>query len=209
MKFQFDKIRMDYANGHKLRKPIKYGYMLKLDNMEMLEVYHKTIHAKLIKKGFDDHIERIRENAKRKYNVTGHWSSSPAIVMEALIFVENVNGNDISLLGALMKYESLLLSSKIDTLNKGLILYLRRSGVSTPFGKGMIIEDTIIKDELIYPQEGKIKVFKWPKGKHYYATFDGEDVVWDGEQKWNTKKIAEHYAHLYRRKHYGKIDESY
>lgn len=209
MKFQFDKVKMNSVNGHKLSRPIRYGYMLKLDSMEILTEYHKIVHAKLIKKGFDDHLGRIRENAKRKYNVTGHWSSNPAIVIDHLIGAENIKGNDISLFGVLMKYESLLLSSKVDALNKGRILYLRRSGVATPFGKGMIIEDTIIKDELSYPQEGKIRIFKWPKGKHYYATFDGEDVVWDGKQKWNTKDGATTYANLYRKKHYGKIDESY
>ncbi len=209
MKFQFDKVRMNSVNGHKLAKPIKYGWMLKLDSMEMLELYHKTVHAKLIKKGFDDHLERIRYNRKNESNVTGHWSSNPAIVIDALIGCEQLSGRDISLMGALIKYETLLISSKIDTLNKGRILYLRRSGVSTPFGKGMVVEDTIIKDELLYPQEGKIKVFKWQGGKHYYATFDDKDVVWDGNQKWNTKKNAEFYANLYRRKHYGKIDESF
>jgi len=176
MKFQFDKVRMDSVNGHKLHKPIKYGWMLKLDNIEMLEVYHKTVHAKLIKKGFDDHLERIRYNRKNESNVTGHWSSNPAIVIDCLIGLELLSGNDVSLLNGLIKYEILLLRSKVDALNKGRILYLRRNGVSTPFGDGMVVEDTIIKDKLIYPQEETIQIIKWPNGKHYYAKIDDIDV---------------------------------
>ena len=211
--FQFDKVRMDYVNGHKLSKPIEYGYMLKLDSKKTLEVYHKIVHAKLIKRGFDDHLERIKTNKEREKkgygNITDHWSSNPAIAIDCLISLELLSGNDVSLLNGLIKYEILLLRSKVDALNTGRILYLRRNGVSTPFGEGMVVEDTIIKDELIYPQEETIKIIKWPNGKHYYAKINDIDVIVDGKQSWNTKKEAENKAIIFKRKHLGKIDEAF
>jgi hypothetical protein len=39
-----------------------------------------------------------------------------------------------------------------------------------------------------------IKLFRWPDGKHWYASIDGKDVSENGRVKWNTAQQAEDAA---------------
>lgn len=53
-------------------------------------------------------------------------------------------------------------------------------------------------DGVGWPKPGeetpRVKLHKWPDGNHWYAYVDGEDVVIDGEQKWNTSEEAQEAA---------------
>lgn len=55
------------------------------------------------------------------------------------------------------------------------------------------ISETIETD--CWPEKQRIKISKWPQGKHYYATVDGIAVTDDdGVKKWNTVEAAERAA---------------
>lgn len=45
-----------------------------------------------------------------------------------------------------------------------------------------------------------LKFFRWPNGKHWYATADGVDVFEGGNQKWNTMQDAEAAAKRFAKK---------
>lgn len=61
-----------------------------------------------------------------------------------------------------------------------------------------IVEETY-SETLVYPVETKptladVRFIMWDNGKHYYAKIFNIDIVWEGQQKWNTKAEAESAA---------------
>ncbi len=66
------------------------------------------------------------------------------------------------------------------------------------------IVETIEMPDIIFPIDNKIKIIKWPAGKHYYAKVGALDVVIAGKQKWNThteaKRAGEEFLRRLKRK---------
>lgn len=50
-----------------------------------------------------------------------------------------------------------------------------------------------------------VKYVQWSHGIHWYVKIGNDDVVWNGEQKWDTKEDAMRIAKLYAQKHQIKI----
>lgn len=52
----------------------------------------------------------------------------------------------------------------------------------------------------------EVRYIQWVGGgSHWYVKIGNEDVVWEGEQKWDTREEAERVANLYIQKHQLKI----
>lgn len=64
---------------------------------------------------------------------------------------------------------------------------------------------TVVRDR--WPIDGRIEIKKWPKGIHYYAKVDGDDVVDEaGNVKWLTKEDAAAAAEKYIRQQLARRD---
>jgi hypothetical protein len=48
----------------------------------------------------------------------------------------------------------------------------------------------------------KCKISKWPEGKHFYISLDGIEVIWKGQNKWNTEKAATEAMKAYCEKNF-------
>lgn len=83
----------------------------------------------------------------------------------------------------------------IKVISRGEILIINPQNGLSHFGfkKSEPHKIEIISTGNSYTKED-IKIYRWPQGSHWYAKVAQLDVVINGEQKWNTKQMAEENA---------------
>jgi hypothetical protein len=95
-------------------------------------------------------------------------------------------------------YPILLLAQKCDEivqnklkalLNYGTI-YININGGYMPLCSTFSIKERV--ESKVFPQNAlnEIKVSKWPEGKHYYPTINGQSIIVNGVNKWDTEQEA-------------------
>jgi len=161
---------------------IEYDYLLLVDNTVSFSDYlmHTAEQTGL------DYLE-----LKRKPQNGCHWSR----VQEAIRLKLELTKGRKTILDDL----SIANSVFVETATKlyaqyGAFVVNSNGGMFPLDGKCEILE-TVESEKLVWPfgrlkTEDRIKITQWPNGTHWYARVDGEDVVMDNEQKWNTYKEA-------------------
>lgn len=101
---------------------------------------------------------------------------------------------------------SKMLLSRLDTFKKGIPMYFDKEAMVCRCLPDIDIVDTVEKEELVFPDDDynieQVKYIQWDGGKHWYAKIHNEDIVVDGEQKWNTKIEAEEAVKKFFRNNY-------
>lgn len=66
-------------------------------------------------------------------------------------------------------------------------IYIQKAGSWFVPSPGLITHNPRKTDTYTFPEvKPEIRIFRWPKGKHWYATVDGQEVVdVEGRQKWD------------------------
>jgi len=139
----------------------------------------------------------------------GHWRNQTSLVIAQSLF--GLPFPDSKELEAFKKQISLIeLTDHVNkTFNKGKVdMFLKEGEIMVNSVGGMYcpkwveqeILDTIESDELIFPEEERIKVSQWVEGKHWYAKVDKTTVEWKGRTKWDTREQALECALKFQKK---------
>lgn len=111
--------------------------------------------------------------------------------------IEQVSGiKEKSYLETEFEEENMLWKNRIDWFNKYGEIYLTDGLTMFMLVEGFTeIKEHIYKDKLEFPTEkytiDDVRYIQWDGGKHWYAKVGNIDIVWDGQQKWDTKLKAE------------------
>lgn len=139
---------------------------------------------------------KIRKNARL---IHGHYTHEIAILTDYLNSIREYSyGNDFF---EIDKLKEKLFQKQVKNLNEFKELFINPFGGYQYETKSHKMKnlDEIHKDVLEFPiTEDNVKISKWPTGNHYYVRVNGEDVVINNQQKWNTKKEATDAVKLYK-----------
>lgn len=131
---------------------------------------------------------------------TSHWECAHSAYMARLNDTEKNLKEAIPGIYDLMTAQ--MLTTRLDMVKKGYVSYIGKEGMVSRILSDVEIVDTRESDELEFPNDTNysiedVKFLQWPSGKHWYAKINGEDIVINGVQKWNTKEEAISAAELY------------
>lgn len=154
------------------------------DRGQMLEHYNK-ICLPIIEEG----VKEITDDLL-KYEHLLHYKNSFSILASTMISC------GMSPIKALKKAINDT-KKRFDMTQYGKIFLFDTLSFTVANSMTAVIEERDL-DTLSYPiDDSAIKVIKWPGGTHFYAKVGSEDVVWDGEQKWNSRSEARKAAELW------------
>lgn len=174
-------------------------WYLKAESLEDVIEHFKTVCGREFKKGIEDWLSSFCgycENEKMHKHPITKWRCA----------VENYGRARLTdepfIVGA-SRLENETLKDRIKFFLDGKILYFRNDLAYMPLNEEPAYDEEIWKDELQYPENPggytpfDVEYIKWPGGTHYYAKIGGEDVVVDGEQKWNSYTEAKNAVKKY------------
>lgn len=151
---------------------LRYGYLFDIQSPLELEDWFLKVQ---IPSSQEDFSEALQGMEGRKHKNT-------------LCILAEIRG--VSLLDQLSKLNADRLRGMQRAIDdRGRIFVNSLSGYFAFHDKLEITETHEIKDWWL-PEE-KLRIIQWPDGKHFYAKVGKTDVVFDGVQKWDTKKEAE------------------
>jgi len=138
-------------------------------------------HTKYCKTEIEAGINEYSQFANSKHHV---FKNTWALLISHLIFSD-------SMINVSTNMEKSLLTGKLTTIRNNELL-LTDSLSYMILSDKYIIQDTIIKTNILYPtySESDINIIKWNGGSHYYATIGKLTVEINGKQKWNTHNAA-------------------
>lgn len=127
---------------------------------------------------------------------TANWECAHSAYMNRL----NNDVDQDNILGVYDLMAAQMLTTRLDLIKKGYVSYIDKEGMVSRVLSDVEIVDTIESDELEFPKEyniADVQYMQWPSGKHWYAKINGEDVVVNGVQKWDTYEEAVQAAEQY------------
>lgn len=156
-------------------------WVLRIDNKKDLLNYWMQTQPTVVRDSFDDLMMHPK----------GHFTNTVThtVALRAEI-------SEVSFVESLITFMDDVYKGMIKCLNANYTLYIRSCGsytMDTVDSKSYAILETEKSDKLIFPTtEDKLKIFKWPQGKHWYATIGNVKV--NGKQKWNSYDAADNAA---------------
>ena len=85
---------------------------------------------------------------------------------------------------------SLASQSKIKCLNKYKRILINVNGGFMPWSSNFKKIESTVGNKFPQFSIDDVKISKWPEGKHFYATINGESIEMDGLNKWSTEPIT-------------------
>lgn len=206
MKYTFKLLNRHTINGHKLDPNKNDSYwQLEIKTLPELLDYYEKIYTNKIGKTALNYINsrEVTGNISSDHLTTEGWAMK--------LFTENsFNSGKVKISEIVQNYNSKILNSMIDTLEKAKALYFNENGGYWPLYKDENLEDTRyildirILDDIVFPLKDSkellnYRLIRWPLGKHWYVKIGDLDVEVNGFRKWNTKEEAEKAGKYYLR----------
>lgn len=168
---------------------IDYGWMLKISNLGQLMSYHEMVGKERNSKAFSD-VVKVEKGKK-------HYTDRLGFTIHTIAEIHNW-----SIVGALTHITSVVIRNQLESIEAVGAIYVNRNGGYFPYDENAEEYDRKNNELLVFPtsdeiSEKDIRIIQWPNGNHFYAKIGNEDVVWEGEQKWNTKAEAKRAAEKY------------
>lgn len=162
---------------------ILYPWMLKINTKEELFEHEELLVHPQIKSAGSEYI----------LNQGSHYTNT---VTSVAAHVADITGK--SFWEALGQFMGDAMLAKLNAIQKGCI-YVNCNGGWFHWHEDLEERFVIEKDSLVWPDfdTNDIRIIQWPNGKHYYAKIGNLDVVWNGEQKWDTYEDAMQAALTY------------
>ena len=85
---------------------------------------------------------------------------------------------------------SMTIQSKIKYLIERKRILININGGFIPWDSNLKAIQSTVSNKFPQFSIDDIKISKWPSGKHFYATLNGESIKVDGLNKWSTEKNA-------------------
>ena len=165
MKYKFVKFQDSNQKG-------EFPWMLECEDIKLLIEHSEKYNGHLIR-GFESLISNDYDES------TQHGKAIQCIA----------KSEGTSIIVAAMSMENRVFQGKLRTINSCGKIFLRENGSYCINQSSFTIINTIIKDDIKYPNYTKsdIKVSQWKNGTHYYAKIGNMDIVnKNGNQKWNS-----------------------
>lgn len=162
---------------------IQYGWMFDIQTFPELMDWMLECHKNTLQVNFHDAFKTVSAYGTGKLGLAGHAREGSQL----LWFAEH---GGLSLIDALGKMEGMRMKSMLKALTEhGRIFINTRGAYFHPIKATKVIE-TRDMDVWAFPEDKPI-ISRWRGGTHYYAKIGGDDVVWDGREKWDTYTEAE------------------
>jgi hypothetical protein len=166
-----------------------YGDRILIRSLSELNSYFEEVFGNVVKETVQTTYDRAIGRAQNKY--VGHALDSFVGVAETVSMCRQISPVNaaIDLFGSVEK-------NMIEFISNGQWIIINPVNKISYFNvkpTDPTVEIEIISENEIYTKDD-IKVFKWENGSHWYAKVGLQDVVIDGEQKWNAKWIAQNKA---------------
>lgn len=197
MKVHFAKV----ISGHNDTE-INYGFLIRITSILELIDYWMRVRTGFVSTGFYDY-SRSREYAKLcgyspkqmvKHKVgLDHVHSSYGA---AIALLAEIKGHPKGVIGLIGDFEDRIFKDQAAMIEKHDAIYINHNCGYFWHDDSVKVEKVVTKEDYVFPEftDADIKIIQWRGGKHYYAKVGGIDVVWEGEQKWNTRRAAREAA---------------
>lgn len=157
---------------------VDYGWMFDIQTDDELLDWTDRVRRSAIQKEFHDAV-----NSHEAGGPGGHARDGSYLVAMAGI-------KGISIVDALSKLamdHEIGMNMVLHTAGR---IFINSRGGYFAYSNSLSIEDTRTIDVYAFPVD-IVRVISWPGGKHFYAKVGNDDVVVNGNQKWDTYKLAE------------------
>lgn len=163
-----------------------YDYMLFCDDLPMLLEHTEKYTLNHIKEGLQDCFQNKSHHANTIWrgNIETLAKIKETTVIEASVYLENK-----------------IYQGKLKAIASHGNILLRENGSYMLYSEGRYnILDDVTLENMIYPEgDYSIRIIKWNGGSHFYAKVGKFDVVDGfGNQKWNTRLMAEYHAEKFK-----------
>lgn len=163
-------------------KPMKYGWVMMIRNVVDLLDYFEKYEAGRYHEAWVDISKNLYPDPIGARVNNPHLTKDLALGISILADIRNE-----SILGAMGS----LSGQKFKSMAESMPLYANCNGGWMRSEEGMTHTRTIESDKWPTDMETEPRYIKWPGGTHWYCKVGPEDVVVDGEQKWDTKRAAQ------------------
>lgn len=170
-----------------------YGWMLEVSDVGVLMEYYLQKTLGPFRVVFADVKSIFTDN--KKWCGPGHPRTRGAEVVMILSELKKKSVADC--IGLLVQAT---IKGQIECIESCGSILINRNGGYFPGGRDELM-GAIETDSLMWPLDSvearKVRYLKWPGGSHWYVKIGNEDLVVDGEQKWDTRELAEQAVRTY------------
>lgn len=161
------------------------GYIIIETMGDLLNYFNERLRGQ-VKEAATEIVSRAK--ARDRNEIVGHTTNA---IVHATEITTELNGkgciwNEAVIMGGLE-------NNFVDYISRGRIIAINPVNGVSHFTLTSTAEYEILSEKDKYT-EADIKLLRWKGGVHWYAKIGYIDVVIDGEQKWNTRWIAEKKA---------------
>ena len=160
---------------------LSYGWCFIVRDLLELESWWMSVR---LPKSQQELSDALQSNKDKTHAQEGSWLICLAKTKEISIVDALVQLNEDGFRGM----------SRTLTENGGIVI--QASGSYMPLTSKLELTYEHDTEEFIFPKD-QIRVLKWQGGTHWYAKIGDIDVVWEGCQKWDTKKQARKAAEAF------------
>ena len=170
--------------------------MLMIDSYDQLLEYEELVGFSRMRKAFSEtfNSREYQEAACIDGDLKDHSVNSltPVLILRAQKF-------GTSLVAATADFANEVFNNKVRALEKYGCIYIQSCGSYMTSSKTHKVIETKELEELVYPDNKKIRYLRWPNGQHWYAKIGDTDIRVDGEMKWDSREEAEEAVKKYLR----------
>lgn len=195
MKYHFVKIgSVKSDNNH-------YTWYFKPESVEQLKEHWEKYAGAEMKTGTKEVLDHIINEIKG--NLNPHYTTTWGSLIDQISRMK-----EEPVWKTLHQEENELWNNRLNYFTNGDDIYLSDGLTVFMLTEGITeIKEHLYKDILEFPNEkytiDDVRYIQWEGGKHWYAKIGNFDIVWEGEQKWNSRESAENAVKKYFKQHYN------
>ena len=173
-------------------------YFIPQSYEQLFEHWDKYAGA-LMKAGMDEVVQHILDKAHGL--LSPHYTTTWGSLVEQMSSIKGLPYWEVA-----HEEENKLFNQRIEMFEKNDEILLSDGLTVFSLIEGFTeIKEHVYKDTLEYPSEkfsiDDVRYIQWDGGKHWYAKIGNFDIVYEGDQKWNSKLEAEIAVKQYFKKH--------
>lgn len=174
--FDFCLIERKLRNG----ETYSQGWLLEIDSVESLHAWAKL----------RNEVVDIWSDLKSRDGQRDHFKNEKSYMFK--LKIEKMEQDSIGLVDFCNMYDNYLLAPKIDMLSKYGKIYINKVGGFCTLGDEGEIKERVSLKNLIFPKtkEKEYSITQFPNGEHYYINLNGQSIVIEGIEKWDSYEEA-------------------
>lgn len=162
--------RVSFVTWPKMK--LNYGWLFDIQDYDDLHAWWDNVYKNIAQKDFNEAMKY--KEGKAHANVLAQLAELWGLdLISALSRLQSDRGNGMA-----------------QVLDEHHRLFVNSVGGYFGWSDALQLSGTHDIDIWALPEES-IRIIQWPGGEHFYAKIGNDDVVVDGEQKWETKAAAE------------------